>query len=280
MRLRPERKFVLFGDTSEMGCLQMLRTVSLGWQEKYAQGTVSTSLKSLMVLEGVGRSSPRIGGPAQEVPGPWMDGSNGDGIEPKLGLLWMGLHGKETDRVARPAAEACRMSSPDRHAAGAPASGGCAGSVLHAEEIRDRSRPVQPHSQPPRGLKRFMSPGAQEIERKCSHETPGSSFAAGEDPEASSSKGPGSSVPGGTILGLDPPEQHLAEQVSTGDVGRSSLAAQEGVRLDASGAPRPSQVRLQNRSNLCYIHSVLQAVYWLGRMSTNAASCFGQDWQA
>ncbi|CAE7824138.1 unnamed protein product, partial [Symbiodinium necroappetens] len=50
MRLRPDMGFVLFCDTSEMGCLQMLRTVSLGWQEKFANGTVSTSLKSLMVL--------------------------------------------------------------------------------------------------------------------------------------------------------------------------------------------------------------------------------------
>ena len=54
------------------------------------------------------------------------------------------------------------------------------------------------------------------------------------------------------------------------------MAAQEDVRLDAGGAPRLPQVRLQNRSNLCYIHSVLQAVYWLEKLSTNAASCFGR----
>ena len=53
-----------------------------------------------------------------------------------------------------------------------------------------RSCRVQPHPQSSRGLERSVPPGAQEIERMCSHETPGSSIAAGEDPEASSCKGP------------------------------------------------------------------------------------------
>ena len=50
MRLRPGLGFVIFADTSDLGCLQMLRTVVESWQEKFAQGTVDTSLKKILAM--------------------------------------------------------------------------------------------------------------------------------------------------------------------------------------------------------------------------------------
>ena len=50
MRIRPDVGFIGFCDTSENGCLAMLRSVSTEWSEKYAQGQVKTSLKVIMAL--------------------------------------------------------------------------------------------------------------------------------------------------------------------------------------------------------------------------------------
>ena len=50
MRLRPDVGLIGFGDTTEMGCVPMLRTVALEWSEMYATGKVKTALKTIMAL--------------------------------------------------------------------------------------------------------------------------------------------------------------------------------------------------------------------------------------
>ncbi len=46
MRIRPDTGFV----TSDLGCLEMLRQVSLTWQDKFAKGQVRAALKTIMAL--------------------------------------------------------------------------------------------------------------------------------------------------------------------------------------------------------------------------------------
>ena len=50
MRLLPDLGFVIFADTSDLGCLKMLRWVAESWQEKYEQGTVNIALKTVLAM--------------------------------------------------------------------------------------------------------------------------------------------------------------------------------------------------------------------------------------
>ncbi|CAE7363353.1 unnamed protein product [Symbiodinium sp. KB8] len=50
MRIRPDVGFIAFCDTSDLGCMGMLREVALSWSDLYSQGKVNTALKTMLVM--------------------------------------------------------------------------------------------------------------------------------------------------------------------------------------------------------------------------------------
>ena len=73
----------------------------------------------------------------------------------------------------------------------------------------------------------------------------------------------------------------MVEEVDTVEqrcLGRHAAAAREVVQLSTSANLTLPQVKLRNRTNLCYCNVVFQCLYWLGEAST----CNGTDllWQS
>ncbi|OLP84377.1 hypothetical protein AK812_SmicGene34756 [Symbiodinium microadriaticum] len=50
MRIRPDVGFIAFCDTSDLGCMGMLREVALSWSDLFSQGKVNTALKTMLVM--------------------------------------------------------------------------------------------------------------------------------------------------------------------------------------------------------------------------------------
>ena len=50
MRIRPDVGFIAFCDTSDLGCMGMLREVALSWSDLFSQGKVNTALKTMLIM--------------------------------------------------------------------------------------------------------------------------------------------------------------------------------------------------------------------------------------
>ncbi|CAE7246642.1 unnamed protein product, partial [Symbiodinium sp. CCMP2456] len=50
MRIRPDVGFIAFCDTSDLGCMHLLKTVAKSWSDLYTQGKVTSSLKVIMAM--------------------------------------------------------------------------------------------------------------------------------------------------------------------------------------------------------------------------------------
>ena len=68
----------------------------------------------------------------------------------------------------------------------------------------------------------------------------------------------------------------MAAQVEAEGVGPLFAAAHEGVRLCIREGLSLTRTRLLNRSNLCYVNSVLQAAHWSGELSSGVAAYHGR----
>ena len=54
-----------------------------------------------------------------------------------------------------------------------------------------------------------------------------------------------------------------------------ALPALASPELLSCVQPRLPQLRLLNSCNYCYINSLMQALYWLGELTNDAAACLG-----
>ena len=84
---------------------------------------------------------------------------------------------------------------------------------------------------------------------------------------AATRESPGGGVPRCTLLRLDEEEPQWALAKADGLGRQSAGTAHEGVPVPISSSLKPFPVRLQNRTNVCYANSVLQALMWLAEVS-------------
>ena len=287
MRLRPDLGFVIFADTSDLGCLKMLRSVAESWQEKYEQGTVKHSPQNgprhvapeALQGEDGGGAGQRPAAP--EVPGGRLAGANGECTEPELGISYLGLGEKVPDCGPGPSTEARGVPPQDRHAHREPAEGGSLDQVLNAEgaagELRDGGDPFQLDVEFAGNLERSVLPSTPGPERMCGDEDGRAQNATRAHQQAPSCEGGRGRVYGNAAVRLE--KSQLARQSVEARVGLERPPV-EAARRDAQLLLHESlhlpAVQPVNSSNLCYINSVMQAANWLGAITSAPALCFGR----
>ena len=109
-----------------------------------------------------------------------------------------------------------------------------------------------------------------------SHETAWPSDTPGTACQTASSKEGGGMLQGSELLRLE--QSQLNElQSGRGCLGRQHGAAgSEGAQLPSLRAPRLPTAKLINQANYCYLHSCLQAVYWMGEILGCPPGCYGK----
>ena len=233
MRLRPDLGFVIFADTSDLGCLKMLRSVAESWQEKYEQGTVKHSPQNgprhvapeALQGEDGGGAGQRPAAP--EVPGGRLAGANGECTEPELGISYLGLGEKVPDCGPGPSTEARGVPPQDRHAHREPAEGGSLDQVLNAEgaagELRDGGDPFQLDVEFAGNLERSVLPSTPGPERMCGDEDGRAQNATRAHQQAPSCEGGRGRVYGNAAVRLE--KSQLARQSVEARVGSNEHAS-------------------------------------------------------
>ena len=286
-RLRSETGFVLFLDTPtsspELSFLPRLREIVGDWTTKFTNGTVTTSLRIILVLSVIRELKTRLADfmqsdekieKAKVVAQRWQHRSRSP-----LALLRLGSqaeaavsHGAATGQDDGSAKE----SGPARAPHG---SGGCDPQLQECRGdpggLHDRGHTVYAHCGPeiPAG-EPVLSDSAAAVGKR-GHQDPQLAHPPRTLGTAVSSETGGGKLSRSQLLRLESQEESLSGN-NPGDLGRSPVVAGERVpRLVLRSGLRLPQARLQNPRNYCYLNSTAQAFYWIGELTSSPDASYG-----
>ena len=281
MRIRPDVGFIAFCDTSDLGCMGMLREVALSWSDLYSQGKVNTALKTMLVMSTMKDMRDRAEKVLRDEEQMqrcftvgWL--KEGYGIGSRVGLSHLECQGEETGSGIHPSAAAlgCHETPGRPSHSRAPAAGWSGNEVQHHkapgphEGVQDGGRPDDVTAQPERGLGSAMLRCYEGPQRECGDEVAGRSLASGTGAEASIGEGSGGCIPCHVFLRLGAEGSVVGSPVGPGRPPDG--AAQQGALLRARPGLKPFTAKLRNNSNLCYANSVFQALLWLMELTGTA----------